>query len=226
LGAGTVNRIIAQPRVRDNASLIIHGVAGPLRPHWAPGWSQPFQNNLRAAGLRNNDFFEITWSGFDIVGLGIIPETATHLTALLFSMRAMEAAWSKGYDELNFISHSWGTVLSYQAIDISAVPIHDWVTMGSPMGSQIWKPAGLGGVWLNFYSHHDPFMWLNLYPPFSIPNPLNITWNQAAVFTNALNFNRTGMANLNPGDVWGGLTQEHNAYWNDAVVLRQTALWL
>jgi Alpha/beta hydrolase len=193
----------------------------------SPGWSQPFQNRLRGAGLRSNDFYEITWSGFDIVGLGIIPETATHLTALLFSMRAMEAAWSKGYDELNFIGHSWGTVLSYQAIDISAVPIDNWVTMGSPLGADLAPPAGLRREWVDFFSHSDPIMWLNLYPPFTIPNPFNITWQQAGIHQNATQpIDVTGMVVAHPGSVLAGLSQEHSAYWTNGGVLRDIAFWL
>ena len=80
--------------------------------------------------------------------------------------------------------------------------------------------------WINFYSHSDPIMWLNLYPPFSIPNPFNITWNQAAVFQNATQtINRTRMI---PGvaGVIAGLRQEHNAYWVDRIVLQSIMRFL
>ena len=221
LGITTIANIHFQPKIRDNASLIIHGVHGPPIPTFSsPGWSRPFQNDLRNSGLRSNDFFEITWSGFDLVGFGVLPETATHLTALLFTMQSMRAAWSKGYDELNFISHSWGTILSYQAIDMTPVPIENWVTMGSPMGAEIWTPAGLRGEWTNFYSNSDPITWLNLYPPFSIPNPFNITRGPATQFPGAtININVTNMA-AQPGDsILQRLREQHTAYWSDTDVL-------
>jgi hypothetical protein len=35
-----------------------------------------------------------------------------------------------GYANLDIISHSWGTTLSYDLMNNSSIEVHDWVTMG------------------------------------------------------------------------------------------------
>ena len=142
-------------------------------------------------------------------------------------MQAMAAVWSKGYDELNFISHRWGTVLSHQAISLGAVPIDNWVTMGSPMAADNLRPSGLRGEWINFFSNSDPVMWLSTGPwpvlyPFGSSTP-----GKAAEFQDATKaFNVTGMKVPLGGSVYAGLTQEHPAYWTHGRVLAKITQFL
>ncbi len=142
-------------------------------------------------------------------------------------MQAMAAVWSKGYDELNFIGHSWGTTLSYLGIEMSGVPIDNWVTMGSPMAGDTPRPAGLRGDWINFFSDSDPVMWLNTGPwpvlyPFGSTTP-----GKAAEFQHATQpFNVTGMKVPLGGSVYAGLTKEHPAYWTNRDVLARITQFL
>jgi len=72
----------------------------------------------------------------------------------------------KGYSDINVISHSWGTTLSYDLMNSGGIEMHDWVTMGSPLKSTTDKPVWNTGKWINCYSRNDPVMHYEIFPPF------------------------------------------------------------
>ncbi len=61
-----------------------------------------------------------------------------------------------GYANIDIISHSWGTCLSYDLLNNSSIEVHDWVTMGSPLKRDTRKPVENTGNWFNYYSKKDP----------------------------------------------------------------------
>ena len=144
-------------------------------------------------------------------------------------MHALDVAMAKGYDSINMIAHSWGTCITYDAIEQSGLGIKNWVTMGSPLRGDIGKPANVGR-WSDFYSNTDPVTWLNCFPPFPeidtecwqsfalsiAPLASNVTWGESSIHVNAnLRRDETAMrvASLNMWNWWRGLL-EHTAYWD------------
>ena len=131
--------------------------------------------------------------------------------AFVHLQTAQMLVWMKGYSDINIISHSWGTTLSYDLLNSGGIEMHDWVTMGSPLKSSTDKPVWNTGKWFNYYSMNDPIVYFEMYPPFSslpskglgLPADPNV-----------------GMANQRPhnmGKDWWFL--EHTAYWKDGYVL-------
>jgi hypothetical protein len=79
---------------------------------------------------------------------------------------AQMLVWMKGYSDINIISHSWGTTLSYDLMNSGGIEMHDWVTMGSPLKPTTDKPVWNTGKWINYYSPNDPVTHYEVYPPF------------------------------------------------------------
>jgi RHS repeat-associated protein len=221
VGATNYNQIVHQPRTLNNATIITHGVSGlPIGQSRTFGWSERFQQDLKRTGLTTSDFVEFTWSGFDVSGFGIVPNRSVHYLTLSYYDLVLRTTWSKGYDKIHIVGHSWGTALSYDLLERSAVPIQHWVTLGSPLRADTPKPWSVAGDWVDFYSNSDPTTWLNIHPPFGILGALRATWQSAAVRVNA-NFsrNRTGMVVAHPGTFLDGLLYEHSAYWDDFLTM-------
>jgi RHS repeat-associated protein len=154
-------------RTADTATIIVHGVEGvnSLAIH-ANGWSGGFQQDLTARGL-NHDFYEFDWGGFSFTpGVGIIPIKSVHEMALVHLQMAEMLVSMNGYANINIISHSWGTTLTYDLQQTSGIETHNWVTMGSPLKSTTEKPVWNTGKWINCYSLNDPVTHFELYPPF------------------------------------------------------------
>ena len=146
---------------------------------------------------------------------------------------ALNIVAAKGYDAIDSIAHSWGTCVTYDAIEQSGLYIKNWVTMGSPLRGDTAKPGNVGR-WIDFYSNTDPVTWLNIFPPFvpvsseTIPSILSNLTGHSAERIHADNpWNVTGMAI--PSDasrayvIFFGPFLEHPAYWTNWRVLQELA---
>lgn len=222
----TIDSANSSPSV-DTATLIIHGVSGHS-PGWTQSKSTPFQQNLSlrvgstpTAGVTgaplNHDFYEFNWGGFSIAGFGLIPVKSVHRMAFVHLQMAQMLVWMKGYANVNIISHSWGTTLSYDLLNSGGIEMHDWVTMGSPLNHGVSKPLWNAGKWVNFYSFYDPIVYLDMYPDagwslpvFFAPSFSLSIFNPPQV-DNSLGKNMTGAIMLS--------IPEHGAYWDDKDVL-------
>jgi len=111
------------------------GVAG--HPN---GWSAPFQDKLRAPPNEkveseplNHDFYELTGVDLVLSALQALfnPIKSVHQMALVHLQMAEFLVWMNGYANIDIISHSWGTTLTYDLQNNSGIETHNWVTMGS-----------------------------------------------------------------------------------------------
>jgi hypothetical protein len=167
----------------DTATIIIHGVEGvSVSGGHQYGWSKDFQKDLNLASGStptknvtgsplNHDFYEFNWGGFsaDMSGslvIGVIPVKSVHQFAFINLTIAQLTIWMKGYNNMDVISHSWGTCLAYDMLNSGGIEMHDWVTMGSPLKHDINKPVWNEGLWINAYSTRDPVVYLDMYPGF------------------------------------------------------------
>jgi len=181
--AESINHIEDDGSKSDTATIIIHGVEGAdIGGGHKYGWSKPFQHRLsddpgtgEATDLGsqplNQDFYEFNWGGFsaDMSGplvIGVIPVKSVHQFAFINLQTAQLLIWMKGYNDMNVISHSWGTCLAYDMLNSGGIEMHDWVTMGSPLKHDINKPVWNSGPWINAYSTRDPVVYLDMYPGF------------------------------------------------------------
>jgi RHS repeat-associated protein len=194
IGAATESlwEIVGQNKTADTATIIVHGVAGHEN-----GWSQsretPFQQNLSAAidstptpGITgdplNHDFYEFDWGGFSIANAPpfLYPIKSVHQMALVHLQMAEFYVWMNGYANINIISHSWGTTLTYDLQQNTSIETHNWVTMGSVLKESTDKPIGVTGNWINLSSPEDFAYYTALYPPFPSGNILSLSslgWN-------------------------------------------------
>jgi hypothetical protein len=157
----------ASPNV-DTATIIVHGVEGISPPGHQFGWSKDFQQNLNNPIGRtptpkvvndplNHDFYEFDWGGFGIIpGIGFYPIKSVHEMALVQLQMEEMLVMMNGYANLDIISHSWGTCLSYDLLNNSSIEVHDWVTMGSPLKQNTQKPMENTGNWFNYYKRVSP----------------------------------------------------------------------
>jgi pimeloyl-ACP methyl ester carboxylesterase len=219
----------ARPGV-DTATIIVHGVAGH-----ANGWSKdlnttPFQQDLgfdakktpRPAGngpALNHDFYEFDWGGFSLDNIGLYPIKSVHTMALLHLQAAEELVSMKGYANIDIISHSWGTTLSYDLMNSTDVEVHDWVTMGSPLKWTTQKPDMNTGNWFNYYSLKDPVMHYEIYPPFPGFWDMFYAWKTGVNGGQGLSGDSSQKINHHPYDMGSSGFGEHGAYWNNEKVL-------
>jgi hypothetical protein len=101
------------------------------------------------------------------VVVGFIPIKSVHEFAFVNLHTAQLLIWMKGYNDMNIISHSWGTTLAYDLMNSGGIEMHNWVTMGSPLKPTTDKPVWNTGKWINCYSLKDPVVRFEMYPPFS-----------------------------------------------------------
>jgi RHS repeat-associated protein len=172
----SIDQIEGQPATPgvDTATIIVHGVNG-LYNGQPNGWSKQngFQGNLgpkptlKVGGdPLNHDFYEFDWGGFSIASIGFIPVRIVHVMALVHLQAAEEIISMKGYANIDIISHSWGTTLSYDLMNSTDIEVHDWVTMGSPLKKTTEKPKCNTGKWINCYSLYDPATHFEIFPPY------------------------------------------------------------
>jgi hypothetical protein len=168
-------------RTADTATIIVHGVSG--HPNgWSQSYETPFQQNLNSPETQtptpwitgdplNHDFYEFDWGGFSIDNNWfLIPIKSVHQMALVHLQMAQFLVWMNGYANINIISHSWGTALTYDLQQNSSIETHTWVTMGSILKESTDKPVGVTGNWINLSSPEDFAYYTAYYPPF--PNSL------------------------------------------------------
>ena len=221
----------ARPNV-DTATIIVHGVAGHKN-----GWSKPFQANLGPIPRKpvwnpplNHDFFEFDWGGFslDSIPLTLIPIQSVHQMAFVHLQMAQMLVWMKGYGNIDIISHSWGTALSYDLMNSGGIEMHDWVTMGSPLKSTTDKPVWNTGRWINYYSLNDPVTHFEVYPPFpsfaGMRNNVLRSAKRLGVDKDGLTADPNVTLNHRPYSMGGFLLGEHSAYWDYIPVLSDLRL--
>jgi len=223
----------------DSAAIIVHGVT-----HKESGWSQstatPFQQNLAGPGGRTatgvitgnplkHDFYEFNWSGFSVGGVPwtFMPIKSVHQMALVHLEMAQLLVWGNGYANIDLISHSWGTTLTYDLQNVSGVPNRHWVTMGSPLKSTTPKPPGNTGNWINLYDWNDKVIHLEMFPPFpdtqGLPLPESLTGPGLTINPSVTPLQNKGYnfrATVSPH--WW----VHSDYWVDAGVASDLRLWL
>ena len=110
----------------------------------------------------------------------------------------------KGYANINVLAHSWGTVLSRDAMNSSGLSFGLWATMGSPLG--LTYPRFSYKKWQNFYSSEDPVPLLQ-----SVLHLLGYIDNLVPLFmqTKGVEQHKTYR---------GGPITAHSSYWTDPTV--------
>jgi RHS repeat-associated protein len=214
----------AKPGV-DTATIIVHGVANH-KNGWSKSDETPFQQDLGNDASRtpmpvdphsqplNHDFYEFDWGGFSVGGIPwtIIPIRSVHQMALIHLQIAEELVSMKGYANIDIISHSWGTTLTYDLQQTSGIETHRWVTMGSVLKESTPKPARLTGDWINFSSPDDPAYTRGFYPPF--PDSIFELLLEGPNVHSDKNVNVPHVFSMNKSGI-----DEHGAYWNNYDVL-------
>ena len=164
-----------------NATVVVHGV-------WKhePNYAAEFVNRLQRYAP-DQDYYQFRWSGFGGILPMFVPNFIQHDLAqdsLEFSLGCLK---SRGYANINVIGHSWGTVLSKDALNTGVINVGLWATMGSPLACEpkfdtngeqfIYTPFPLFNYdkWMNFYNLCDPVVYLCLNAPLVTPLGLNIT---------------------------------------------------
>ncbi len=196
LGAYTNYYIANRTKEHDNATIIVHGVA----PH-ANGWSTDFIEEMETRAP-NQDYYEFTWSGFSLnalVGINMI----AHEVAVASMVQATNKLQSKGYKNVNIISHSWGTVVSRDAQYEGVGHINTWVTMGSPLSVFTRRPDDLDR-WINIYSLDDRVATL-------------APWGIGETGVDA--YSGPGLYNRRGGIAQVRISGGHGAYWTDETAL-------
>ncbi|OGV69666.1 MAG: hypothetical protein A3K18_25780 [Lentisphaerae bacterium RIFOXYA12_64_32] len=164
----------------SNASLVVHGIMPDGTDF---GWSAGFTAALDNMGVKNQDFVEFRWTGFQF-GTALGTEFFYALAMAAFSpsdagacffgitlqnldridaiateslTRTMDIVQAQGYANVNVLSHSWGTFLSHRMLYRSAAPVTEWFTFGSPLGANAALNQRPGGIkqWHNVYSLLD-----------------------------------------------------------------------
>ena len=150
--------------------------------------------------------------------VGLIPTWIVHEMALLHLQIAEELVSMKGYANIDIISHSWGTLLSYDLQQNSGIETHDWVTMGSPLKKTTDKPVCNTGKWINCYSLNNPVTHFEIFPPYEsglemLPSVL-IGWSREGKTGDGLTVDRNVDINHLPYDMGDTGITEHGHYWN------------
>ncbi len=142
-------------RTADRASVIVHGVS-----YHQKGYADSF---IRELGKRrpDHDWYEFLWSGFATADYRLtIPHRGSHEVAMISLIGVLVELKVKGYSTVNVVAHSWGTVLSKDAMNYCAYNVGCWATMGSPLGMT--DPLFPRKSWHNYYSRSDPVIYLSM----------------------------------------------------------------
>ena len=114
--------------------------------------------------------------------VGFIPIKSVHQMALVHLQMAEFLIWMNGYANIDIISHSWGTTLTYDLQSNCDIETRNWVTMGSPLKTSTDKPTGNTGNWINMYDLHDPVVHFEMFPPFPNVNGLPLpSWGPGLI---------------------------------------------
>ena len=167
-------------RKTDNATVIVHGV-------WKhePGYASDFVSCLQRYAP-NQEYFQFRWSGFGGILPMFVPNFIQHDLAQDSLEYCLGCLKSKGYANINVIGHSWGTVLSKDALNRGGINVGLWATMGSPLADDTQYdihnnqaippsfPLFNHGKWMNFYNLCDPVVYLCMNAPLLTWPVLNI----------------------------------------------------
>lgn len=216
-------------RTQKNATVIIHGV-GSHDYHYA----DDFIKDLKGAS-KNQDMLPYLWSGFSNNLTAIVPTYYQHTIARNGLAYTLFSMIQKGYENINLISHSWGTVISKDTLLLEDVSVNLFVTMGSPLTAPTHyrdflkfrniseKNYNLLGnymsstnyrQWYNYYYMSDPVIHLKLNSP-----------NETALMStdSPLRF-ALGVKQFDlplPITPWS-----HSFYWEDPLVIHSIAEYL
>ena len=135
-----------------------------------------------------------------------------HGVALESLTEAIQVVRNKGYKNVNVVSHSWGTVLSRDALNEEGGKINTWVTMGSPLSATTGKPSGVGN-WLNIWCPNDPVVHLG---------PTQLTGLGYGRLFNKDSIDQQELESVGP------ITDlaNHETYWTDPVSLNRIGNYL
>ena len=147
------NMLEIRKRYKKNATVVVHGVT-----EHEVNWSESFSDKIeKLAG--NQDMYEFLWSGFQSGGFILfVPNHLSHTIAKSSLVCYLCELYMKGYNEVNVIAHSWGTVLSRDAMNYSGLSFGLWATMGSPLGQT--HPLFQYRKWQNYFTLADPVTYL------------------------------------------------------------------
>ena len=161
-----------------NATAIVHGV-------WKhePNYAAEFVNRLERYAPYQ-DYYQFRWSGFGGFLLPtFIPNVIQHNIAKRSLEFCLGCLRSQGYANINVIGHSWGTVLSKDALNTGVIDVALWTTMGSPLATEELStkngflllpsyPLFNYEKWMNFYNLCDPIVYLCMNNPLrTAPGP-------------------------------------------------------
>ena len=82
------------------------------------------------------------------------PNPIHHGIALASLTHCLATLPAKGYAKINVVSHSWGTVLSRDALNRQPLILNNWVTMGSPLSADTTPRFPYQG-WMNIFTRSD-----------------------------------------------------------------------
>ncbi|MBP5673250.1 MAG: hypothetical protein J6X49_12740 [Victivallales bacterium] len=187
-------------KYHDEATVVVHGVT-----EHEVNWSESFSDTLESLS-GNQDMYEFLWSGFQSGGFVLfIPNPLSHRIATLSLTYFLLELSMRGYLNVNVIAHSWGTVLSRDAMNLSCLSYGLWATMGSPLG---WTFPTFGfRKWQNYYSPADGV--IDLAPLLKI---MGYNSNDVPLYTQLTKVEQHATWCLNP-------VAAHSSYWTDPCVL-------
>lgn len=202
-GVFSLSDFMTREAEKTNATVVVHGVM----PHF-PGFSKDLIDGLDGR-VDNQDYYEFLWSGFSMAIFPWLPNPLQHGIAKASLRSCLLAIEQKGYRHLSLIGHSWGTVLSLDALEQRDVPIHTWVTMGSPLPRV--TPRFPFRNWLNVFSPSDPVVYLEITPFFRFANePME------PLFAQDSPPEQHGVGNR-------PLVEAHSCYWTDYMTIKLIA---
>lgn len=202
-GLFSLSDFIARDAEKNNATVVVHGVA----PHF-PGYSKALADGLEKR-IDNQDYYEFLWSGFTLGILPWYPNPLQHDIAKASLRSCLLEIKQKGYRHLSLIGHSWGTVLSLDALEHRDSSLHTWVTMGSPLPKV--TPRFSFYNWLNVFSASDPVVYL-MISPFTRP----LDGDLEPLFMQDFLVEQYGVSEL-------PLLEAHSCYWTDYMTIKQIA---
>jgi RHS repeat-associated protein len=193
------NMLKIRKRYYENATIVVHGVT-----EHEVNWTENFSDTLEKCS-GNQDMYEFLWSGFQAGGFVLFfPHHLSHTIASKSLVYCLCELYMKGYANVNVIAHSWGTVLSRDAMNSSGLSFGLWATMGSPLGETF--PKFGYRMWQNFYSSEDgvPLLtWLLFL--------LGYSDNLKPLFMQRINVQQHKTYS-------GGPIDAHSSYWTDPTV--------
>ncbi|MDD4102875.1 MAG: RHS repeat-associated core domain-containing protein, partial [Kiritimatiellae bacterium] len=202
-GVFSLSDFMTREAEKTNATVVVHGVM----PHF-PGYSKDLTGGLEGR-IDNQDYYEFLWSGFAMAIIPWLPNPLQHGIAKASLRSCLLAIEQKGYRHLSLIGHSWGTVLSLDALEQRDVPIHTWVTMGSPLPRV--TPRFSFRNWLNVFSASDPVVYLQMQPFFRFSSePME------PLFAQESPPEQHGVGNR-------PLLEAHSCYWTDYMTIKLIA---